>query len=400
MTLKKITISGTGCALADFLYNGISFDKSNFTEYLSKHAGDGGLSPGKLVFTEELEKFTGCSYKEILEKITGGDSPVAFNVGGPSLVSLLHASQILDSKEFEVKFFGIAGKDDTGNMIFKIISDTPLNINNYLLTSGKSTPFTDVFSDQMFDNGHGERTFVNNIGAAWDYEPGQLTEDFFNAEVVCFGGTALVPQIHDNLTSVLEKAKKNNCITVVNTVFDFRNEKKFPGSPWPLGNSKISFGLIDVLIMDHEEALKISGQRTIDNAAVFFITSNVSSFVITNGADPVYIWSGGGLFNKTWLKKLPVSEKVKEDLKLRPEQKGDTTGCGDNFAGGLIASVAMQMKTRNPGRYDLVEAVSLGIASGGFSCYILGGTYIEKYPGEKKNRVFELQNEYLKQIGI
>lgn len=400
MTLKKIAISGTGCALADFLYTDISFDKRNFTEYLSKNVGDGGLSPGKLVFTEELEKFSGCSYKEILEKITGGDPPVAFNVGGPSLVSLLHASQILDSKEFEVKFFGIAGKDDTGNMIFKIISDTPLNINNYLLTSGKSTPFTDVFSDKMFDNGHGERTFVNNIGAAWDYEPGQLTDDFFNAGIVCFGGTALVPQIHDNLTSILEKAKKNNCITIVNTVFDFRSEKKFPGSPWPLGNSKISFGLIDVLIMDREESLKISGQKTIDNAAVFFVNSNVSSFVITNGADNVYIWSGGGFFDKTKLKKLPVSEKVKEDLRLRPEKKGDTTGCGDNFAGGIIASVAMQMKTRNPGQYDLVEAVSLGIASGGFCCYILGGTYIEKYPGEKKNRVFELQKEYLKQIGI
>lgn len=400
MTDKKIVISGTGCALADFLYNDISFEDSNFTEFLSQNAGDGGLSPGKLVFTEELEKFSGRSYKEILNKITGGHPPVAFNVGGPSLVSLIHSSQMLDRKDYSINYFGMAGKDETAELIFRIVRNTPLNIKNYLSASDKATPFTDVYSDPLYDNGHGERTFVNNIGAAWDYQPDQLNDDFFNSEIVCFGGTALVPQIHDNLTSILEKAKKNSCITIVNTVFDFRNEKKFTGSPWPLGKSKTSFGLIDILIMDREEALKISGQVSIDNAAVFFVASNVSSFIITNGADNVYAWSGGGFFHKTRLMKLPVSGKVKEALKSKPELKGDTTGCGDNFAGGVIASVAMQIRTRKPGEFDLVEAVSLGIASGGFCCYTLGGTYIEKSPGEKMKLVFELQKKYLKQIGI
>ena len=54
MSKEKIVISGTGCALADFIYNGVSFNSISFKKYLSKKAGDGGLSPGKLVFTEEL----------------------------------------------------------------------------------------------------------------------------------------------------------------------------------------------------------------------------------------------------------------------------------------------------------------------------------------------------------
>jgi sugar/nucleoside kinase (ribokinase family) len=400
MSHKKITISGTGCALADFLYNDISFDKSNFTEFLSRKAGDGGLSPGRLVFTEELEKFSGKSYKDILEQITGGDPPVAFNLGGPSLVSLIHTSQMLDSNEFEVKFFGLAGRDKISDMIFRILEETPLNISNYRRISNKATPFTDVFSDPAFDGGQGERTFVNNIGAAWDYESDMITDDFFSSEIICFGGTALVPNIHDNLTSLLEKAKKKNCITVVNTVFDFRNEKNNPGTPWPLGNSKITFGLIDILIMDREEALKISGQRTIDDAALFFVSSNVSSFIITNGAENIYVWSAGRFFRKTKLLKLPVSDKVMVDMRTRPELRGDTTGCGDNFAGGIIASAAHQIKYKERGSFDMIEALSLGVASGGYSCYIMGGTYIEKFPGEKITRVLELQKEYLKQIGI
>ena len=68
MSKKKIIISGTGCALADYLYTGVKFSSPEFEKYLSKQSGDGGLSPGKLVFTEELEKFSSksCAAKKKL----------------------------------------------------------------------------------------------------------------------------------------------------------------------------------------------------------------------------------------------------------------------------------------------------------------------------------------------
>ena len=128
MSFEKIVISGTGCALAGYLYNGISFGCPNFRKYLSKRTGDGGLSPGKLVFTEELDKFSGQLYREILNEIIGNRLPDAFNVGGPSLVSLIHASQILDRKYYEVRYFGMTGKDETAGKIFDIVRTTPLNI--------------------------------------------------------------------------------------------------------------------------------------------------------------------------------------------------------------------------------------------------------------------------------
>jgi mannitol-1-phosphate 5-dehydrogenase len=400
MSSKKIIISGTGCALGDFLYNGVSFDNTSFIRFLSKKTGDGGLSPGKLVFTEEIEKFSDCSYSEILKEIVGDRFPVTFNVGGPSLVSLIHASQMLDSAEYEVKYFGMAGKDDIAGKIFDIVRRTPLNISNYESAGIKTSPFTDVFSDPGYDNGHGERTFVNNIGAAWEYSPDMLTDDFFDSHIVCFGGTALVPQIHDNLTPLLSRAKSNNCITVVNTVFDFRNEKKHPGKPWPLGTNDLSYKLIDILIMDCEEALRISGQSIIGNAAEFFASTEVSSFIITNGANNIIFWSRGSLFKKTDITQLPVSKRIKDLIKSKPVQEGDTTGCGDNFAGGIIASVAWQMKTRSQGQFDLIDAVSWGIASGGFTCLIVGGTYLEKAPEEKFIKVRELQEKYMKQISF
>jgi|WetSurMetagenome_2_1015567.scaffolds.fasta_scaffold39205_2 sugar/nucleoside kinase (ribokinase family) len=399
MTPKKIIISGTGCALADFLYNNVSFNSLSFKRYQSKRPGDGGLNPGKLVFTEELERYSGLPYSSILEELTGNRKPDAFNVGGPALVSLIHASQMLESDEYEVRFFGMAGKDDISGRIFEIVEKTPLDKSNYLITGSKATPFTDVLSDPGFADGHGERTFVNNIGAAWEYLPESLKDDFFRSDIVCFGGTALVPLLHEKLTTLLEKAKNRNCITLVNTVFDFINEKKDPGEAWPLGNSMKSFPLIDILIMDHDEALRISGQQNIGNAASYFINANVSSFIITNGANDLYFMSNGRFFKKLELTRLPVSKKVIDDIISKPQLKGDTTGCGDNFAGGVLSSVAWQLKSKSIGQFDLIEAISWGVASGGFTCFTIGGTYLEKFHGEKRIKVSELQMDYIKQIG-
>jgi sugar/nucleoside kinase (ribokinase family) len=390
----KIIISGTGCALADFLYLNISFHSPEFRKYLSQKAGDGGLSPGRLVFTEELERFSADSYPEILKQITGGAKSVSFNIGGPGLVSMIHAAQMLNNEGFNVRFFGLTGNDAIATQIFSLLSKTPLSISEYRMGSEKSTPFTDVFSDPDYDNGHGERTFVNNIGAAWDYMPENLPDDFFNSHIVCFGGTALVPRIHDGLTGLLKRAKNAGCITLVNTVYDFRNEKANPGGKWPLGNTPESFDLTDILIMDKEEALKISGQLSVEDAAVYFRAHNLTAFVITNGADEITAFSNGSLFMKMPVSTFPVSLKVTESS----DRKGDTTGCGDNFAGGLIASVAEQLTQNRSGQLDLLKALSWAVASGGFACFYAGGTWFETFPGEKREKVLAFQQEYLRQL--
>ncbi|MGQ9620636.1 MAG: carbohydrate kinase family protein [Bacteroidales bacterium] len=395
---EKIIISGTGCALGDFLYKGISFSSPAFKEYLSRKAGDGGLSPGKLVFVEELEKFAKKPYGEIIKHISGKRSFDVFNVGGPSLVSLIHASQLLDNEKYEVIYYGMAGNDETAKRIFEITDKTPINTKYYLRTGVKETPFTHVLLDPDYDNGHGERTFINSIGAAWEYYPEHIDKSFFKSNIVCFGGTALVPHIHDNLHSLLQMAKKNNCITVVNTVFDFRNQKENPDKPWSLGNSDRSFSLIDILIMDYEEALRISGYSSIDKAVGFFIKSGVSSFIITNGKEDILTWSSGTFFKKQKLTCWPVSSKVINELIKYPQKRGDTTGCGDNFAGGIIASISWQLKDYAQSSFDLKEALSWGVASGGFCCFITGGTYLETRSGEKFQNVKELQIDYLNQI--
>lgn len=387
---NKIKISGTGCALADFVYNNINFNSPEFLKYRSSKDGDGGLTPGKLVFTEELEKFAGKSYPEILFEITKGKEPETFNIGGPSVVALIHAAQLLTDETFEVDFYGISGNDETSGKIRELLKKTPLDIQNYRAGSEQPTPFTHVLSDPEFDYGHGERTFINNIGAARDLTPEFLPDSFFQSDIVCFGGTALTPNLHDNLHHLLKKAKAKDAITVVNTVYDFRSEKENPGKPWPLGSTEQSFPNIDILLMDLEEAKRISGYENVNDIINFF-KLKANAFAITRGANTVIFHSNDKKFDKD-SGELPVSEEVTSNIKNRA-YNGDTTGCGDNFVGGIIVSAARQLQNGQE-KLNLKEAVISGICSGGFACSYNGGTYFEKTPGEKKQQIEKLISAY------
>ena len=237
---KKVIVSGVGCSLVDRLYNNISFNAGNFSAHISKAKGDGGLTPGHLVFKEEFEKFADKNFHAILKDIISERKYDKINIGGPCIVSMIHAAQLSDKNKSEFHIYGFRGDDNDGDFIVTLLEKTPLLFDNYKVCSAE-TPSTIAFSDPLYDNGHGERIFINSIGAAWKYSPEELSDDFFRSDIVVFGGTALVPLIHDNLTELLEKSKSNGCITIVNTVYDFRNEKANPKLKWPLGKSDNSY---------------------------------------------------------------------------------------------------------------------------------------------------------------
>ena len=384
---KKLVISGTGCALADNLYTNIDFNNSTFQKFLSKSNADGGLSPGKLVFTEEFENFAGKRLYDVIDEITDGRAASGFNIGGPSIVSLIGAAQLLFHLDVKINFYGAVGNDNIGNLILDGLASTQVNVDQYKRYDTQS-PFTDVFSDPNYDMGRGERIFINNIGAAWKYQPQDLDDAFFSSDITVFGGTALVPNIHDHLTELLHKAKNNNCNTVVNTVYDFRNEKLHPSEKWPLVKND-DFELIDLLIMDKEEALKTSGQTTINDAIDFFISNNSNALIITQGPDPVLFYSSGNYFSGESISEMPVSKDISAELK-KGNTKGDTTGCGDNFVGGVIASIAHQV-IQGKKIPDIKEVVKWGIISGGLACFYYGGVFKENRNGQK----YVMHQEYL-----
>jgi hypothetical protein len=92
---------------------------------------------------------------------------------------------------------------------------------------------------------------------------------------------------------------------------------------------------------------------------------------------------------------MPVSQRVVEENKSY--RGGDTTGCGDNFVGGVIASIVDQ-RHKGIAHPDLREACSWGIVSGGYTCFYIGGTWFEDKPGEKLERIKPYYASYREQI--
>ena len=396
MNRQLFRISGTGCALVDYLYQPVCFTDEIFQQYASRQTGDGGLSPGKLVFKDEFEKFSGEDYLNVRGQITREKPPVTLNIGGPSIVSLIHAAQMLTDAPAEIYFYGSKGCDEGAAFIDEQLQKTPLKTGKYK-TVLQYTPFTDVLSDPDYDCGHGERIFINNIGAAWQLYPEDLDVAFSESNMAVFGGTALTPHIHQSLLELLHCAKNKKAVTVVNTVYDFLNEKNNPEKEWPLGCSVETYQYIDVLIADMEEALRLSDQKTVDEAMRFFREAGASAVIITHGVNPVHYYSREGLFAASGGSR-PVSEKVQNTLIQHPERAGDTTGCGDNFAGGIIASVARQLIDHPHQTVNLEDAIALGVVSGGYACFYHGGTFYEAYPGQKKELIEPYYRDYLRQI--
>lgn len=392
-------IHGTGCCLIDYLYAQVDFSSPAFLAARSLREGDGGLTPGRLVFAEDFQRFIKKPYNQALGELTGGREPTSYNLGGPSVVALAHAAQLLNGQGHGVDFYGVRGTDSTARLIDQALARLPFH-GVHLVEKDAATARTDVLSDPNYDHGHGERTFINLIGAAGKFYPSDLPNDFFDADLVAFGGTGLVPPIHDALTSLLKKVRSRGGWTMVNLVYDFRSDLTAPGQKWNLGIQDDAYPHIDLLVADREEALKTSGQSEVDAAIRWFLAQGVGAVIVTQGSRNIRIASRGGLFAPQELQSLPVCEAVNRELAEHPERRGDTTGCGDNFAGGLIAGLVQQLDAGSPsrGNLDLTEACVWANASGGFACFTIGGTYYEQRAGEKRERLLPYVQAYREQL--
>lgn len=392
-----MTLHGTGCCLIDYLYAKTDFSSPAFAAARSRTPGDGGLSPGKLVFAEDFERFAGKPYASALAELVGGAEPDTRNLGGPSVVALAHAAQLRAGTGDRIRFFGARGNDETGRLAAESLERLPFDAAELATLTGP-TPRTDVLSDPGYDGGHGERTFINLIGAAGEYGPENLPTDFYDADLLALGGTALVPRMHDGMGSVLRRASLRGVPTVVNLVYDFRAEQARPNKKWRLGIDDDAYPYIDLLIADREEAVRTAGVPDPAGAVDRFLELGVGAVVVTDGRRDVRLASGGGLFAPLARRSMPVCEAVNEELAAHPERRGDTTGCGDNFAGGLLASMLQQLSSARRGRLDLAEACVWAGASGGFACFTVGGTYYESRPGEKRERLAPYLNAYRAQL--
>ena len=132
-------ISAIGCCLIDYLFHEGTYSKSVFNEYRSVVSGDGGLLVGGLVFGEQLAEFTGLPFDTLLRRLIPHPEEGVENIGGPAIIALIHAAQLLYDSPHSFHFHGVAGDDVEYRLIREHIAKTVIDP-RFLILEGVRIP--------------------------------------------------------------------------------------------------------------------------------------------------------------------------------------------------------------------------------------------------------------------
>ncbi|MDC7245313.1 MAG: carbohydrate kinase family protein [Sphaerochaetaceae bacterium] len=394
MNLKNrspILISGVGCCVVDYVYQNIHFDNRLLEKYGSSNEVK-GLTYGEASLIEDLEEISGEPIKKIIEDLTD-NKPYTSLLGGVAVAALIGASQLLHSHNAKVQYYINVADDENGKLIQDSLKKTPLSLDKIRVKRGR-TAITYALCDTDEDY-EGTRTFISepHIEENLTLRVSDLDRDFFSSDIVLFSCVQWEPEISDNFTDILKSCKTHNMITVVGTASDPQMRGK---DKWVLGDSDEVYRYIDVLIMNYHEALYYSGTTSLNEAISYFKKSQVNSFIITHGIEPTFVYGSAPHFYPIE-QMIPIVDEIDTDKKMGKLPTGDSVGCGDNFVGGVIASIAVQME-QGKKRFDLFESVISGNLNGGITSTVKGGTFYESYAGEKKKLCEFYETKYRKRL--
>jgi len=376
-------ISGTGSWVIDVLCEALPIETAGGrAKYFYSESNRRGIVRGAATLKSDLEKQFGLSIDRILGEILAPGEPPR-TLGGVGAATLIGASQMLEGSGVDVFFYTNVGEDENGRLALEQLGRTPVRLDK--IEHRKAPCPTCVIVNEAGDGGAGqERSFLcePNAGSGLVLDPSRLDEDFFSSEITFFAGLFWEPRIKADLSRILAVCKGRGCVTVVGAASD-PNLLGVTGR-WELGDGELMYRFLDVLIMDRAEALAYSGQNDLAGAVRYFKGAGVGSLLVTDGQEPTFFSSDGRVFREAE-GFLPVARPIILDKLAGKLPTGDTVGCGDNFASGVLASLATQL--RSGGEPSIEEAAFSGNLCGAFASTYSGGTYYEGRAGEKRERI-------------
>jgi ribokinase len=258
-------------------------------------------------------------YVQSLPKVGGDEKIISRNIstGG----SAANTALLLAKKNVDCVFCGKIGKDDFGKHLENRFLDTGVDIS--CLQYGKSTGYTLAIVDQ-----NGERTMLSYRGASSEAIEltDQLKTTLLATKILLISGYLLTSQIqHDFVLSIIDIVKKSGGLVA----FD----------PCPVIGSvdvdilKKVISKTDILLPNKQELLIIAKATNINQA---LDQLEVALVVVKLGGDGAMLRAKKGF---------RISKNIAFDSDMILKQKAnrvkavDTTGAGDAFNAGLLASI-------------------------------------------------------------
>lgn len=244
-----------------------------------------------------------------------------FTTGGDAL----NQGIILSRLGKNVGLIGHVGKDLLGRCIINTCQENAIDHSGLIKDSTVNTRINVVLIKE-----DGQRHFIKTMNNSFrSFRKDEIDYQLIkNAKAVSLA-SLFSSKLSDKevIYSILKMAKDNNAITFADTV-PFNVEK-------PLDFLKEALPYVDFMLPNIEEAQLLTGKKKVEEMAEILLDYGVKNVIIKMGKEGCFIKNQG-------------EEMFIPSIKAKTI---DTTGAGDNFVAGFIASVLDGKDIKACGQY-------------------------------------------------
>ena len=273
-------------------------------------------------------------------------------VGGAGTYISISASYFAKNQ----KIVSVVG-DDFPQTTLDDLKNRGIDIEGLQIKKGEKTFF---WSGKYHNDMNSRDTLVTELNVLENFDP-IMPDSYQGAEYLMLGN--LAPTVQRQVIERLEERPKLIAMDTMNFWMDIMMDEV-----------KATIKLVDVLIINDEEARQLSGEYSLRRAAKVIMNMGPSFLVIKKGEH------GALLFNK---------EQVFFAPALPLEEVFDPTGAGDTFAGGFMGFIA---KTDDISFENMKRGIIAGSAMASF-CVELFGT--ERIESLTQTEIYERMLEFV-----
>lgn len=223
----------------------------------------------------------------------------------------LNEATVLAALGKQVQLETIIGDDMAGSLILEHCRKSQIVLGKNYLKPGMQTGVNVVLVQK-----NGERNFLTNKnGSLRKLRLEDISRPFpENVGILCFASIFVFPEIgSEELAELFRMAKEQEILVCADMTKRKKNET--------VSDFAEALSYVDYLMPNEEEALLLTGKRTVEEAAEELLATGVGHVVVKCGKRGCY------LCTKT-VRKYILPETIVESV--------DTTGAGDSFAAGFL----------------------------------------------------------------
>jgi sugar/nucleoside kinase (ribokinase family) len=205
------------------------------------------------------------------------------------------------------KIVSVVG-DDFPQSMLDILATKGIDLSGLQVKKGEKTFF---WSGRYHNDMNSRDTLITELNVLEHFDP-IIPEDYQGAEYLMLGN--LSPQVQRTVIERLEKRPKLIAMDTMNFWMDIAMDEL-----------KKTLALVDVLIINDEEARQLSGEYSLKKASKVIRAMGPKYLIIKKGEHGALLFHGDNIF---FAPALPLEDVF------------DPTGAGDTFAGGFIGYLA------------------------------------------------------------